>query len=81
MSASISRGDVVAIEARAVGQLARVYPHVTALATFEVTRIDSGHGRRAYYLREIGHRERVVVAWPEQLKMVRRLVPVRGRAR
>lgn len=72
---SARRDDIVAIESRDLGILARVYPHLTALDQFVVTRIDAGRGRKALYLRKVGRTDQVVVAWPEQVRIIKRHVP------
>lgn len=72
MSASLQLGDVVTIETRALGQLKRIYHHLTASDTFTVTRLDRSRGKKAAYLRKVGAAHHVVVAWPEDLKVVRR---------
>jgi hypothetical protein len=72
VSASLNLGDVVAIETRALGELKKLYDHLQASDTFTVTRLDRSRGKQAAYLRKVGAEHRVVVAWPENLKVVRR---------
>lgn len=78
---ALQRGDVVAVEARALGQLARVYVWLTGTDTLTVTRIDRAAGRKTVYARKVGAAERVLVAWPEQLKLVRRAPAAPRRSR
>ena len=72
---TVKHGDIVAIEARALSDLKKVYPHVQATDTFTVTRLDRSRGKRAAYLRKVGALHHVVVAWPESLRIIRRAPP------
>jgi hypothetical protein len=72
VSASISLGDVVMIEARHLGALQRVYRDIAATDRWAVTRVDRAAGRKAVYLRKVSDRTKVVMAWPEQVRVVSR---------
>jgi hypothetical protein len=75
---TVNLGDVVAVETRALGQLRRIYHHLTASDTFTVTRLDRARGKKAAYLRKVGATHHVIVAWPEDLKIIKRAPSVRG---
>jgi len=70
-SSAINRGDVVRISDRYLGQVKLAHPGIGAGDALTVTRIDKARGRACLYLRKAG-RVDPVLAWPEQVVVVRR---------
>ena len=69
---ALKKGDVVAVRDRDLGQLARLYPWLSALDTLVVTREDRSTGKRRLFMRKVGAEHHVLVAWPASLKLIRR---------